>query len=333
MARQIDHTKLYRLSVVLDERSFSLAAKKLGVSQPALSQSIAQFEAELGVKLVERGRNGITPTVYGRSLYDHAKIIRSEVDRAQESLHRLLNGERGTLSIGALSGLPVSLASWAICSVQDGRANILLNLFEELSSAALLTRLVSRELDVIICHPLQTKPGDDIVQRPLVCTERVVVVRAQHPIVQDRKFRLEDLAQFDFTCPPRDSDSFAAISDIFRRSKLALPNKNYICSNSLPAAKEILLKSDAFGVLSEASIASEVAQGMFKTFRFNVPTEFWYRLIVRRGQGNTAEIVAFLRGVLNVCKSRNIGLEPTLGRGMIQSYMRPPAQRRRPHTH
>jgi DNA-binding transcriptional LysR family regulator len=54
--------------VVVKERSMSRAAVQLAISQPVVSKAIADMEYELGAPLLDRGRRGVEPTLYGRAL-------------------------------------------------------------------------------------------------------------------------------------------------------------------------------------------------------------------------------------------------------------------------
>ena len=88
MAKRIDPIKLSRFRTIVREGGFSRAAEKLYITQPALSQSMAQFEEELGLKLFEPGRRGGVPTIYGACLLDYADAIRLQLDRAAEHIER-----------------------------------------------------------------------------------------------------------------------------------------------------------------------------------------------------------------------------------------------------
>lgn len=60
---------------VVEEGSFTLAAKSLGISQPAVSQNIAEIEKEVGTQLFERNRGSITLTSNGRKFLEFANQI------------------------------------------------------------------------------------------------------------------------------------------------------------------------------------------------------------------------------------------------------------------
>jgi DNA-binding transcriptional LysR family regulator len=69
--------------LVVDSGSFSRAARRLNVGQPALSKSIAQLEDRLGVKLLIRTTRGLSPTEAGLNFYERARRLVEEADEAE----------------------------------------------------------------------------------------------------------------------------------------------------------------------------------------------------------------------------------------------------------
>ena len=113
---RIDPQRLIRLAVLIQHGSFSRAAEHLGLTQPALSQSIAQIEKEVGVKLIERTPHGVEPTLYGQVLYEHAKSIDRELALAAQHIGELAFGHKGALRIGATVGGAASFVALAVCT-------------------------------------------------------------------------------------------------------------------------------------------------------------------------------------------------------------------------
>jgi DNA-binding transcriptional LysR family regulator len=69
--------------LVVDSGSFSRAARRLNIGQPALSKSIAQLEGRLGVKLLVRTTRGLSPTEAGLNFYERARRLIEEADEAE----------------------------------------------------------------------------------------------------------------------------------------------------------------------------------------------------------------------------------------------------------
>jgi DNA-binding transcriptional LysR family regulator len=87
--------------VVVDTGSFSVAARRLHVGQPAVSKMVAQLEDRLGVKLLVRTTRGVTATESGRSYYKRARRSIEEADEADLAARGESTGLTGKLRISA----------------------------------------------------------------------------------------------------------------------------------------------------------------------------------------------------------------------------------------
>lgn len=84
---------------VCEETNFTKAAKKLGISQPAVSQNIAEIERETGARLFERSRTSVTLTAEGKRFKEFANQIVYWYNAASEAfkdkaVERIVRGER-----------------------------------------------------------------------------------------------------------------------------------------------------------------------------------------------------------------------------------------------
>jgi DNA-binding transcriptional LysR family regulator len=87
--------------LVVDSGSFSAAARRLNVGQPALSKSIARLEDRLGVKLLVRTTRGLTPTEAGLNFYERARRSIEEADEAESAARGAGAGLAGKLRVSA----------------------------------------------------------------------------------------------------------------------------------------------------------------------------------------------------------------------------------------
>ena len=71
---------------VAETRSFTLAAQRLGLTASAVSKSVARFELELGVKLLQRSTRLVSLTHEGASFFERCRHILAEVDDAESAL-------------------------------------------------------------------------------------------------------------------------------------------------------------------------------------------------------------------------------------------------------
>ncbi|WP_024903504.1 LysR family transcriptional regulator [Robbsia andropogonis] len=85
---------------VVEAGSFSAAAKRLKMGQPAVSKSVAQLEERLGVRLLLRSTRGLTATDAGQRFYEHAKRALEEVEAAEQVVRDSSTSLAGVLRVG-----------------------------------------------------------------------------------------------------------------------------------------------------------------------------------------------------------------------------------------
>src|SRR5881296_95279 len=97
--------RLRAFAAVARSGSFSRAAEELYVSQPAISKHVATLETELGRRLFDRERKGVTLTPAGEVLADYVLRAEALLANARRAIGTGADAERGTLALAA-SGIP-----------------------------------------------------------------------------------------------------------------------------------------------------------------------------------------------------------------------------------
>src|SRR5258707_5206807 len=87
--RQLKLRELQILSAVVEAGSMAKAAMQLGVAQPSVSEAIANLEARLGVRLLDRSTRGIAPTVYALALLKRGRAVFDELGQVIRDLEFL----------------------------------------------------------------------------------------------------------------------------------------------------------------------------------------------------------------------------------------------------
>ena len=100
----MDLSQLKRFVTTVEGGSLGKAAEILNISQPGLSKSIHQLEADFGAKLLDRGPKGVTSTAFGEAVYLRAKRILAEWRHLENERVALFNGLVGHITIGVARG-------------------------------------------------------------------------------------------------------------------------------------------------------------------------------------------------------------------------------------
>ena len=100
IGRRLRLRDLHVLLAVVQSGSMAKAAVALGVSQPVVSEAIADLEAAVGVRLVDRSRRGVTPTLYGEAILARSKIAFDELRQGIRDIEFLAEPSLGEVRIG-----------------------------------------------------------------------------------------------------------------------------------------------------------------------------------------------------------------------------------------
>ncbi len=180
---------------VAEQLSFTRAAQKLRVAQPALSRQIRQLEEEVGVALFERGRQGVRLTGAGRAFLPEA---RSLLAQSAEAVRTARETGRGSLNIGYIWALFHSLVPAAVAQFRRGQPEVSVNLFD-LTGTQQAEALIEGRLDAGFIGFAHEAAATGLARRKVGECSFVVALPTGHPAARKRAVPLASLAQ-DFFC-------------------------------------------------------------------------------------------------------------------------------------
>lgn len=174
MTITLRHLELLR--AVAGNRSLTLAAKQLGLSQPSLSQQLSKLEGDLGQRLVDRSAKGLHLTDAGCFLLSKAEPILSMVEEVEIGLGQFERGLRGQLTIGALTSIARALVTPASIELKRRFPEIQLNVVE-LSPEAVIRQLQSRRVQIaLISSAMLTNTALNVTKVELASDAYVLAV-------------------------------------------------------------------------------------------------------------------------------------------------------------
>ena len=246
---------LNNLVVLADEANFSRAAIRLGITQPALSRSIAQLEAQCGMRLFDRRRSGVTPTMIGLDLLSKARGVLGHAAGLEQDMMMQNLGETGRISIGIgpLSAgallqqlLSESLLRWPMLSVSVSVA----------PTSRMVERILAADLDFCICAQNTLDPSPALSIFRLAQFRMGYFVRAGHPILTSSALpSRDDLARF-----PRATGRSPTATSPWSANMFDALGPTLECDD-FGALKQITLLTDAIWLTSERLVVNELASG------------------------------------------------------------------------
>src|SRR5262245_54245252 len=100
ISRRLRFRDLEVLFAVVQCGSMAKAAAELGVTQPAVSEVVAELEQAFGVRLFDRHSQGVVPTIYGRALLKRGQAAFDELKQGIRDIEFLADPTRGEVRIG-----------------------------------------------------------------------------------------------------------------------------------------------------------------------------------------------------------------------------------------
>jgi DNA-binding transcriptional LysR family regulator len=183
---------------VANEKSFTLAAKRLHVVQSAVSAAIASLERDLRVTLFERNAQRVVLTEAGNALLPEALAVLDAAQGARDAVDELGRGVRGSVRVGILAGLGLLDLPGLAGDFRRRYPEVEMHLrVESGGSAGIAAALLSGQVDVGllgVADPLNR----ELEGRELVRVSQVLAVPADHPLARRRAVSVADLAEEDF---------------------------------------------------------------------------------------------------------------------------------------
>ena len=166
---------------VVDCGSLSRAASMVHIVQSALSQQMAQLEAELGVRLLQRSVKGVAPTDAGLALYRHAQQVLRLVSDTKEVVRASGQELSGRVKLGLPSSIAMILVGPLVAELEKRYPQIVLEVYES-PSAYLAAHLINQHVDLSVLVDETVLAG--IEAEPLVDEVLYFVQPRKKPLVR-----------------------------------------------------------------------------------------------------------------------------------------------------
>jgi DNA-binding transcriptional LysR family regulator len=270
--RRLKLRELDILMAVIEAGGMRKAADHLHMSQPAVSRAIADLERTLGVTLLDRGSQGVEPTVYGRALLDCGVAVFDDLRQGLRSIEFLADPTVGEIRIGSNEALIAGLLPAVFSRLRRQHPGVSIHIMPVAIPARQRNELSERKVDVIVGR-ITSSIGEDITADVLFHERTFVVAGLQSKWARRRKIELAELANEPWSLPSPDTLIGSLIADAFRASGMRFPPRG--AAMGTLHLFNALLASEPFLAVVPGSLLQFGATPPLKVLPVNLPIPAW----------------------------------------------------------
>ena len=295
--------QLKHFLAVVEFGSLNRASDHLHLSQPAVSKSIQNLEAELGVVLLERGHRGMRPTAIGSALVQYAKLINAQVDHTQRQIEAMKGLSRGKLVFGVVPSLGVAVGPQAVAQILRKFPEVSIRMIEGFAPA-MSAALLDGTVEFIVSPRLSELPEDEIDAELLFADTISIVCRRGQPLAKKRGLRLSHLQQSRWVLPSAPDAFREFVTTAFLAAGLMPPSPVFE-ANSMTALKAVVSTTDALtflpipAILEKDLLLTRLARSPIETER--------QMFIIRRRLSVTSPLAEAMMAALRTAARRMHG--------------------------
>lgn len=286
-------SQLEALVAVREQENYTLAARRMGISQPTVHRAVSQLEREAGRVLFERTAHGTMATRAAQVLAQAARLAFAELAQAEADLAESRSEEAGRLVIGSMPLSRSHILPIAIARFRKERPRLPVQIVEG-PYAEMLAGLRRGEIDFLIGALRDPAPIGDIEQSVLFHDTVVIVAGNDHPLAGRNLMKVEELAAYPWVVATEGTPIRRHFDRLFTDCP-AGPPRSIVESGSLILMRELLSESEHLGFISGGQARAEIDRRLLTALDFDLAhTRRPIGLTRRTGWLPTAAQSAFL---------------------------------------
>jgi DNA-binding transcriptional LysR family regulator len=282
IGRRLRFRDLHVLSTVVQRGSMAKAAAHLGVSQPSVSEVIADLEHALGVRLLDRSPKGIEPTIYARALLKRSQVAFDELKQGIRDIEFLANPTVGELRIGC----PESVSSSALPAIIQRLAERYPRIIPDVDAGptdAMIRSLVERRLDLVVARGRPALADRNVMEllnvEVLFQDELVIAAGMNSKWARRRKIDLAELADERWILSASGTWNDTVVAEAFRARGLDPPQSS-INTLSIHLRASLLAMGPFIAVFPRSVVRQYGERFSFKVLPVELPVRPWPVTIV-----------------------------------------------------
>ena len=309
IGRRLKLRDLHVFSTVVQRGSMAKAAQHLGVSQPAVSEVIADLEHALGVRLLDRSAQGIEPTIYGGALLKRSVVVFDELKQSIRDIEFLSDPTVGEVRIACAESVWYTLLPEVILwfTTQHPRVALhvdLANSSKEFVGTALRERKYDCILQRVPAFLLNEHATDDLNVEWLFDETLIVAAGAHTKWAGRRKIDLAELIDEPWTFGAAETWNRALAEESFRARGLSVPEPR-VAATSITLRARLLAAGPYLGLFVGSVVRQLIADHYAITaLPVDLPAKpFSARIVTLKNRTLSPVVEHFLACVREVAKS------------------------------
>ena len=244
IGRRLKLRDLHMLLAVVRAGSMAKAAGQLSVTQPAISQAIGDLEATLGVRLLDRGPRGVTPTLFGNALLKRGAEALDALKQGVRDIEFLADPSSGEVWVGASeSYISGGYLSAIVASLARQYPRVVVHVVEANTAALEFHELRARRVDLMIGRVSGQIRDVDLAIEQLYDEAIVIAAGRDHRHARRRKLALDELADDSWILAPPNTVVRDLVGGAFRARGMEPPRLS-ITTYSMQLRMQLLSTGD-----------------------------------------------------------------------------------------
>jgi len=269
MARALNPRQIEAFKAVIELGTVSRAAERLEISQPAASKLLAHFQQGTGLRLFDRSRGRLVPTVQAMRLHEEIDRVFAGIRSVENAVEMIRREAQGRLLIGVLPALAGSFIQRATMAFLKRCPNVYCSI-QALGSQTIIESMAMRKLDVGIVSARVDSPllvTEPLVRHPLLC-----IMPPGHALARRRVIRPEHLDRVPFVSFNLESYTGQSIANLFAR--LSVRPEVVLTANVTPTVCQFVAAGLGVSLVHPLFVAGMERRLTIRPFEPAIPFDF-----------------------------------------------------------
>ena len=280
IGRRLKLRDLHVFSIVVQRGSMAKAAAHLGVSQPTVSEIIADLEQMMGVRLLDRLPHGVEPTPYGEALLRRGKVAFDELKQGIKDIEFLADPTVGEVQIACPESLASAILPPIIQRFSQEYPGVAIHVDAAITLTLDVPALLERNVDMLLARvggPV-TSQRDDLNVEVLFTDEVVVVAAAGSKWTGRKKIKPTELLDARWAITPPGLAT-GLLDEAFQAAGLDTP-KFQLVTFSMLLRSQMLATGDFLTVLPRSALKLNAKRFDMEVLPVDLPFQPWPVAIV-----------------------------------------------------